>query len=160
MSDMLRRLALPFFIVLLVLLALAVRAVPVSTDMSFFTPDRGGVVEDFLFRQMTRADGVAMIAVNGDDKDRVRTAADAVIERLESMKAVSRVLADGFSIDREARAFLMKHRYVLGPDLADGAFTTAHMSDRIADGLRKLGSGIGPVYRDIFPRHVTARHVI
>lgn len=154
---MLRRLALPFFIVLLVLLALAVRAVPVSTDMSFFTPDRGGVVEDFLFRQMTRADGVAMIAVNGDDKDRVRTAADAVIERLESMKAVSRVLADGFSIDREARAFLMKHRYVLGPDLADGAFTTAHMSDRIADGLRKLGSGIGPVYRDIFPRDPTGR---
>lgn len=152
MNEMLRRLALPFFIGLLVLGALAVRDVPISTDMSFFSPAGRGAAEDFLFNRMTRADGVAMIAVDGND-----AAADAIRARLNDLPSVSRVLRDGMALDEGATSFLIKHRYVLGPDLADDEFDTDRMKARIEVWLKKLGSGVGPFYRDIFPRDPTGR---
>lgn len=152
MNEKLRRLALPFFIGLLVLGALAVRHVPISTDMSFFAPDERGTAEDFLFNRMTRSDGVAMIAVNGND-----AAAESIAARLQGHPSVARVLQDGMALDDKAVSFLIQHRYVLGPDLADGEFSTDDMKARIAAGLKKLGSGVGPLYRDIFPRDPTGR---
>ncbi|MBO6947516.1 MAG: MMPL family transporter [Rhodospirillales bacterium] len=152
MNEMLRRLALPFFIGLIVLGALAVRHVPISTDMSFFTPEEQGAAEDFLFNRMTRADGVAMIAVNGND-----AAADRIAARLGDHPSVTWVLRDGMALDDKAVSFLIAHRYTLGPDLAEDEFSTDRMKAQIATWLKKLGSGMGPLYRDVFPRDPTGR---
>lgn len=157
MNEMPTRFALPIFIVLLVLLVLAVRGVTVSTDLSFFTPDDPTAYQGFLLRQMTTSNGVVMIAVSGDDPERVQANTDAVIDRLKSMQTVSQVMSGGVTLNTDVRAFFIDHRYVLGPDLATDTFSTDKMKEKIAAGLKTLGSGIGRVYRDIFPRDPTGR---
>ena len=152
-----KSLALPIFVFVLIGLGLMVRNVDVATDLTFFSPGAQTERDAILFQQMSKADGIAMVAITGLNVTQQRKASETLIRALQAMPEVAHASNGGIDLDPKTYDFLVDHRYVLGPAMAADAFSVSKIRAGIQAGLAQLGGVSGYLYRDIFPRDPTGR---
>mgnify|MGYP003645648453 CR=1 FL=1 len=155
-----KSLALPIFVFVLIGLGLMVRNVDVATDLTFFSPGAQTERDAILFQQMSKADGIAMVAITGLNVTQQRKASETLIRALQAMPEVAHASNGGIDLDPKTYDFLVDHRYVLGPAMAADAFSVSKIRAGIQAGLAQLGGVSGYLYRDIFWRDAQGRHLL
>jgi predicted exporter len=159
-SDLTKGRLVAFFVLLAILCGLslvAVSGVRVVTDMSFFLPAERTAHTQVLTVGMQRPGSFIMIRVTGSDpKDLVR-ASDHITKTLRDNPAFVQVQNGRPFLSPDIQAFLLEHRYLLGPDISPSAFSTRGLQDSITDSISRLSTVTGWAFRDIFPRDPTGR---
>ncbi len=149
------------FVVLLAVMGglslLAVSWIRVVTDMSFFLPAERTAQTQALTVGMQRPGSFIMVRVTGDDPIDLVQASDQITRTLRDHPGFAQVQNGRPFLSPHVQAYLMEHRYLLGPDIAPSAFSNHGLQDSIADNIQRLSTVTGWAFRDIFPRDPTGR---
>ena len=149
------------FVVLLAVMGglslLAISWVRVVTDMSFFLPAERTAQTQALTVGMQRPGSFIMIRVTGSNPKDLVQASDQITKALRENSAFVQVQNGRPFLSPDIQAFLLAHRYLLGPDIAPSAFSTRGLQESITDSINRLSTVTGWAFRDLFPRDPTGR---
>lgn len=144
-----------------VLIAAHVR---VRTDMSMFLPVAATPQQEFLVDQL-REGAVARLILVGLENDSTETLADiskALAEKLKHSDQFSYVANGEFLWSEADQDLLMRHRYLLSPDVDGNRFTVASLRQALEQSLRRLTSSAGIMEKRLLPADPTGEflHVL
>ncbi len=121
----------------------------VNTDLAAFLPQSLNQSQQLLLQQMR--DGVAarimLIAIEGDDPERLARTSNALAHRLIELKLFTWVNNGDPALLRAERELLMRYRYLLSPALEPSRFSSASLRVALEDALRLAASPAGMVVR-------------
>lgn len=140
-----------------VLAVLVATRLTVVTDVSFFFPADPAPEAAALSGGLTQGGSVMMIRLDGPDVKTVAEASDAVTETLRNAPLFAFVRNGRPHLPADLRDFFLQHHYRLGPPLTTATFETAGLRTAIEDGIGRLSTMQGWLFRDLFPHDPTGR---
>lgn len=143
--------------VLGVLAAVVIPRLSVATDMSFFLPAEPPPPVAALTQGPEGAGSLLMIALDGPGPAALAEASDAVTAGLRTQPGFTLVRNGRPHLPGDLRDFIVENRYLLGPPPDPERLTVAGLRAAVEDGLARLATLPGWLFRDLFPRDPTGR---
>jgi len=145
------------WIVLLAAAALVILRAPIGADLSAFLPRAPTPAQQVLVDQLREGavSRLMLVAIEGAPPERLAQLSTALAEKLAPLPAFAYVNNGAADLLERDGAFLLRNRYLLSPGVAPERFSTAGLSQALAEAEGVLGSPLGMMAGELLPRDPT-----
>jgi predicted exporter len=131
----------------------------IQSDLAFFQPGAPSRVSELAIGQLKSGPASRLILVGIEDASARDLAglSRALVETLATSNDFVRIANGANALDERTLQFLFEHRYILGPEIRNQAFSVPELRRSISEAVDQLAGFSGYATSDLLPADPTAR---
>ncbi|MEN8166497.1 MAG: hypothetical protein ABFR65_03350, partial [Pseudomonadota bacterium] len=132
----------------------------VRSDLSLFLPSGATPIERLLLNELNEgpATRLLLLAIAGGSMDERVFASRQLAQQLKQSELFSRVENGVPSLSAINQKPLFSYRYLLSPNIDQGAFTTERLKQALRERLRELHSPLPSPFKQLLPADPTGEY--